>query len=78
MCPEVNFWNVVVQTLSLICLVIILYKDLLPKLQILPLPVPSCVALGKQPCLSGSHSKNGQTISPYSWDCHEELMREYM
>lgn len=34
---------------------LILYKDLVQKLQILPLLVPGCVALGKQPHLSESH-----------------------
>lgn len=34
---------------------IILYKDLVLKLQILRLPVPSYVVLGKQPYLSGAH-----------------------
>lgn len=52
---EINSGKVVGQTLSLACLVIILYKDLVPKLQTLPLPVPSCVTLGEQPRLSGSH-----------------------
>lgn len=53
---DIHFVKEVGQSLSLGCLVmIILYKDLVLKLQILRLPVPSYVALGKQPYLSGSH-----------------------
>lgn len=51
-----TFWKRSGQTLSLACLVtMILYSDLVLNRQLLRLPVPSYVALGEHPYLSGSH-----------------------